>query len=204
MGVKLRTTVNPLEASIENATLKIYFFEKVIKEVNLPIPPGVTLGKQCNFFKTPMDNVFAYLSNDKYVVIIRLDGTLDVLTSDFILLKRSRIDPKEIMDDKVSVCFCGSLSILSSVAPAYLALSPDGAAFLFSERTPVTILLDMKDSTNIAIKDWALSHNDVGTLHIMDNTSGGTALWANFGTKEYIQMKSYKVLSSKGVIGGVL
>lgn len=204
MGVKLRTIVNPLEASIENGRIQIYFFDKVIREVELGIPKGITIHKQCNFFKTIMSNVFAYLSNDKYVVIMRLDGTLDVLTNEFILLTRVKINPKLIMDDKTFTCFSGSLSIMSTVAPAYIAISPLGATYLFSDKASVTLLIDTTDPTNNAIKDWALSHNDVGTLHIMDNSSGGTALWANFGTKENIQMSKYKMLSSKGIIGGVI
>lgn len=204
MGVKLRTTVNPLEASIEDGRIKIYFFDQIIREVELGIPKGITIERNCNFFRTTMNNVFTYLSNDKYIVIIRLDGSLDVLTNNFVFLMRTKIDPKLIMDEKTSTCFAGSLSVMGTVAPAYLAISTLGATYLFSDKAPVTILLDMEDSTNQAIKDWALSHNDVGTLHIMDNSSGGTALWANFGTKEYIPMKSYKVLSSKGIIGGVV
>lgn len=204
MGVKLRTIVNPIEASIQDGTIRIYFFDEVIREVPLGIPKGITIERQCNFFKTTMSNVFTYLSNDKYIVIIRLDGTLDVLTNSFVLLTRVRIDPKLIMDEKTSTCFSGSLSIMSTIAPSYLAISPLGATYIFSDKAPITILLDTTDPTNKAIKDWALSHNDVGTLKIEDNSSGGTALWANFGTKEYIQMKKYKVLSSKGIIGGVL
>lgn len=205
MGVKLRATVNPLEASIKDGMLNIYYFNDIIKKVKLPIPSGISIERQCNFFKTPMESLICYLNNDKYVVLIRFDGTVDVLTNKFVLLKRARMDVKEILDDKMKITFCGSLSIKGSVAPAYLAKSTfKDAVFIYSDKSPITLLIDLNDITNQTIYAWAMSHNDVGTMHIMDNSSNGSVLWVNFGTKEHISMNSFQVLSSKGVIGGIV
>lgn len=204
MGVKLRATVNPLEASIEDKQLKIYFYDRVIKEVTLSIPKGISILRQCNFFTTPMNNVIVYLASDKYVVIIRHDGTVDVLTNKFILLHKSKVNTKLILDEQMKIVYSGSISLMSTTAPAYLATTSTGESFLFSDKTAATILLDMSDVTNLAIKEWAMCHDDVGTLKITDNTSGGTALWVNFGDASNIQMEAYRLLSSNGVIGGVV
>lgn len=205
MGIKLRKTLNPLEASIEDGFLKVYFFDEVIKEVELPIPKGITINKQCNFFSSPLNHLVGYLYNEKYVVIIRVNGNIDILTNNFVLLKRVKVNIKDILDESISIRFCGSLFVFSSVAPAYIATLQDGKSFIFSEKASATILLDMEDKTSKSIYDWAMKHgDDVGTLHIKDNSSGGTALWVNFGTNDHVRMYKYKILSSSGVIGGIL
>lgn len=202
MGVKLKLTVNPLEASIDNSVLKIYFFDEVFKEIKVPIHRNITFDRQCNFFMTPLNTVIGYLKNKEYIVIIRSSGAVELLTSNFVLLTRGQINANDIMESSVKVCFAGSLSLFGTTLPCYMAIVKN-KAFLFSNDKAATILLDRSDPLNESIVNWGIKHDDVGTLRIQDNSTNGSVLWANFGTKDYIQMNKFKVLSSDGIIGGI-
>ena len=203
MGVKLRQTVSPLEASIEDGYLNIYYFDRVLKKVDLKLPKVIKIERQCNFVQTELNNVLAYLKSDEYRVIVRDDGTVDLTTKDFILLQRHHIKVDDILDRHLSVCHAGSISFENTVSPAYLAELSTGEVFLFSEQSYVTILLDMSNEVNQIIYYWAKNHDDVGTMQITDNFTKGKTLIVNFGTKEYIYMKDFKVIYSGGVIGGI-
>lgn len=203
MGVKLRNTINPLEASVSNGNLNIYFYDTVIKSVALGIPSNITIERQCNFFSTTMNNLIAYLYSDKYVIIIRTDGTLDIFTKDYILLKSTHVNIDTILDKELVIYSSGSLMIKSDVKPAYLAITSDNYSFIFSPQIAATILLDNKDDLNIKIIEWAKLYNDVGTMHIYDNSTQATRLWVNFGSSQDSMLNSFKLLTSEGFIGGI-
>lgn len=205
MGIKLRSTIHPLEASISNQTLYVYYWDKVIKEIPIDVPKAVTIGKHCNFFHTYLDNVAGFLGSDKdeYRVIIRWNGTVDVLTSNLILLYRGEIDIKQLAVETASTKFAGSISINGRVEPAYLVEFLTGEVFIFADKIPVTLLLDMNSEICQRIYKWVNEHDDVGTMHIKDKTSGGSVLWVNFGEAQDYIIDSYKILKGHGFIGGV-
>lgn len=203
MGIKLRDNVNPLEASIENGCLNIFVFDKVIKSVDLGIPKNIKVERQCNFIKTVFNNVVGYFYNDSFNIIIRRDGTVNVLTNNFILLFQTKININSIFERNMTITKAGSFSIMDVVTPAYIANLDGVCTFLFSDDIAVTILLDMEEELSKYLKDWATTHNDVGTVHIIDNKTQCGKLWVNFGTNDYHMLNNYKCIMSNGFIGGV-
>lgn len=203
MGARLRLNVSPLEASIENGYLHVYYFDKVIREIDLKIPKVINIERQCNFVQTTFNNVLVYLKSDQYRVIIRYDGSIDLTTKDFILLQRRKINVDDLLDRNLVVHRAGSIAFGNTISPAYLAELSTGEIYLFSERYPLTVLLDMDNEINQSIYSWSKNHDDVGTMQITDNFTKGDVLIVNFGTKDYIYMDKFKVLSAHGMIGGI-
>ena len=205
MGVKLRLNVNPLEASVKEGKLNIYFFDKIIKEIELKIPKAVCIERQTNFLHTAMNRVVVYLKGDNYILIIRIDGTVDILTNNFILVFTTSVPIGQIMDHNLVISSCGHLSFDRKVQPAYLAETYNKEVFIYSPNIPATILLDLNDETSRSIYNWSKAHDDdVGSIKIYDNATGLNSLWANFGTKNNMEIKNFKTLKSDGFIGGIL
>lgn len=200
MGFKINRELGTLPCDIEDSVLRVYFFDDVVKTVELDIPANIKFSKQINFVNTDLNNVLAFLSNDSYVIIVRFDGTITLTTKNFRVLKNSRIRNNDDLVTKVEILRCGHLNLRGGWSPGLLCLS-DKFRFISSPDIPVSILLPYKDETSDLIELYARKYDSVNTVHITDMTS--SKLWAEFGNGEYVQMSKVEYITGTGFITGV-
>jgi hypothetical protein len=204
LGIKLNSDLNPLECSIEDGFIKVYLFDEVIKLLETSIPKNIVMNKQCNFFHSNLGYLLGYLVSDKYKILIRKTGNLDILSLNNILLKRVTIDISSIADDSIKIRSCGSLFILDRVHPAYIADLYNNKSIIFSSNIPASLIIDLKDETNNFIHRWSKSNfNDVGSLHIKDNGDISKGLYLNKGSGIDYMLENYQLIKQDGIIGGV-
>lgn len=204
MGIRLHPSLNYLECSIDNGELNVYFFDDVIKKINIGIPKSISMPRQVNFVKTLRNNVAAYLSNDEFITIVRFDGTVDVMTKRYVLVFTTYIDSKLLNDTKFVECYAGSIEIMGHMYPATLVELSNGNTFIFSESCSMTFLLDRRDPVSDDVRVWARTHNDVGTMILTDLRTYGSVLFVDFGDGKSYRLRNFKTLQSDGFIGGLV
>lgn len=203
MGIKLRSLVNPLVANLEDGYLNVIFNGDVIASAETDIPYTVSMPAQCNFFESTLSHMIGYLKSPNYTIIIRRNGTVDLLTRSFILLRQFKIDLSPIKKIEPDVCFCGSLDQDTKREPVILATLPTGESFIYSEHVPLTIELVGNDPVNKFLIDWSHEHNDVGTLILRSGSANYSDLWLDYGTGDIKRLSSIIVHSSQRFIRGI-
>lgn len=205
MGAKINPRVVPLEASVEDGVLRMHFMDRIIKEVELPIPKVIKIEKHCIYFDTVMENVLVFLRGENYSLIIRSCGNLDLMTRDFVIIHRAKVDVSSLIDRELKIRMCGSMFVKGKQMPAYVAITGmKDVVFIFNSKLAMTLNLDIHNPLNKQIVEWAQERDDVGTMHIKDNTTDGMKLWVNFGTNKYLPMSDFELVSSSGVLGGIV
>lgn len=203
MGFKLNSNIAPLNCFLKDGVIYVLFGNEAIKEIKTNIPKSVYIGKKCNFWDMEGD-ILCYIRNKSYFLVLRGDGSLNLFTTDNVLIYSEYLDLNEIKEN-VELTLCGSIIVKNIIEPCFLA-EYSGKYFLFSNKIPICLLLNTNGNpVNVDIISWSHKYKDAGTLRISDmNSKDNKSYYVNFGSKEYFKIETIDVFYSNGFIGGIV
>lgn len=202
MGVRLDPLLNPLEASIKDSTLYVYLLDEVVVQCPLKVPAGLVMERQLRHFDTPEDRLIAYLQNDEYILIIRYDGTCDLLTRDYVFLARSHMATKDILCNRIEVNqSCVVKSDDRSEICSYTKIGDYG--FISCRPLMLNIYLKPSEENNILMLILEKC-TSINSIILDDRGSGCTEFYADDGINVSKVLKDCVITKATHALGGDL
>lgn len=180
MGVSIAKGVNAVPAELKDGILRYWVHNKVFE---MQVPVKREFKKQCNFFYNP--NIFAYLRDGDYSLIIRWDKTacLDIEGEEPVLCKVFSV-PNLILPEYTAEVCGATRNLQTNTWELNTLLSVDkNNAILYTQNLPMLISLDL--SENLQLKE-CISSFEYPEVCVGIILEGNKAFAVNtFGAKMY-------------------
>ena len=197
MGIRLKKDSTEYPASIENGILTVYHFENIVFEYDLGIPRSMVFEKQCNHLRTPLNRVSGFFKNDKFFLVIRFDGSLEIFTKEFVLVYVGMTDiDKYLKSLEINVYNCGLFRDKDGETMCNICEVKGGNYMLHVAGKPISIMLDEKDVGSSKLISSSKLYVSGSICRIFAIDPNYNNLIVDFGGESKFDIEGHRVISS--------